>query len=76
MEDYVKKGERAFVWLAHYKHIDVVDAAANLDKLRGIGFNLDEIREMVGYYALNTPFSQARALTLNYSADTGEISND
>lgn len=51
------------VWLARFKHVDVVDSAVNLDKLRGIGFNYDEIREMVGYPLLNTEFSQARALT-------------
>lgn len=69
MEDYVGKHERINVWLARYKHVDVVDSAASLDKLRGIGFNLDEIREMVGYEALNTEFSQERALTKNYSSD-------
>lgn len=71
-DDYIK-GERAFFWIANFSHIDVVDSAASLDKLRGIGFNLDEIREMVGYEPLNTEFSQARALTLNYSTEgTGE----
>lgn len=71
-DDYIK-GERAFFWIANFSHIDVVDSAASLDKLRGIGFNLDEIREMVGYEPLNTEFSQARALTLNYSVEgTGE----
>ena len=37
------------VWLARFKHVDVVDSAVNLDKLRGIGFSYDEIRAMVGY---------------------------
>ena len=69
--DYVK-GERAFVWLAHYKHIDVIDAASNLDKLRSIGFTLDEIFEMVGYPALGTEFSTTRALTKNYAAEGEE----
>ena len=63
--DYIK-GERAYVWLARFKHVDVIDSANALDKLRGIGFNYDEIREMVGYEALNTEWSQARALTKNY----------
>lgn len=70
--DYIK-GERAFVWLARFKHVDVIDSANSLDKLRGIGFNYDEIREMVGYEALNTEWSQARALTKNYLTEgTGE----
>lgn len=68
-KDYIK-GERAFVWLARFKHIDVIDAANSLDKLRGIGYNFDEIREMTGYEALNTEWSQARALTKNYSTES------
>ena len=67
-KDYVA-GERAFVWLAHFKHIDVIDAANSLDKLRAIGFTLDEIFEMVGYPALNTDFSTKRALTKNYATE-------
>lgn len=71
--DYIK-GERAFVWLAHFKHIDVIDAANSLDKLRAIGFTLDEIFEMVGYPALNTEFSTSRALTKNYATEGQEES--
>lgn len=67
-KDYIK-GERAFVWLAHFKHVDVMDAAPQLDKLRAIGFTLDEIFEMVGYPALNTEFSTKRALTKNYTTE-------
>ena len=66
--DYLR-GERAFVWLAHFKHVDVMDAAPQLDKLRAIGFTLDEIFEMVGYPALGTEFSTARALTKNYTTE-------
>lgn len=66
--DYIR-GERAFVWLAHFKHVDVIDAANSLDKLRAIGFTLDEIFEMVGYPALNTEFSTSRALTKNYATE-------
>ena len=71
--DYVR-GERVFVWLAHFKHVDVVDAANSLDKLRAIGFTLDEIRELVGFHALNTEFSTARALTKNYTTEGMEES--
>ena len=67
-EDYVR-GERAFVWMSRFKHVDVIDSATSLDKLRGIGFNYDEIREMVGYEPLNTEWSQARALTKNYETE-------
>ena len=67
--DYCTKNEKVMVWLARFKHVDVVDSATNLDKLRGIGFNYDELREMVGYPVLNTEFSQARALTKNYGEE-------
>ena len=67
--DFCAKNEKVMVWLARFKHVDVVDSAVNLDKLRGIGFNYDEIREMVGYPLLNTEFSQARALTKNYGEE-------
>ena len=70
-QDYVK-GERIGFWLTRFKHIDPIEKASNLSQLRGIGFNLDEIRGMVGYPALNTEFSQARALTLNYAAEGTE----
>lgn len=71
--DYCRKNEKVMVWLARFKHVDVVDSAVNLDKLRGIGFHLDEIRGMVGYPLLNTEFSTERALTKNYG---GEGSNN
>ena len=67
--DYCAKDEKVMVWLARFKHVDVVDSATNLDKLRGIGYNLDEIREMVGYPLLNTEFSQERAMTKNYEEE-------
>lgn len=68
-DDYCSKNEKVMVWLARFKHVDVVDSAVNLDKLRGIGFHLDEIREMVGYPLLNTKFSTKRALTKNYGGE-------
>ena len=72
-DDYCSKNEKVMVWPARFKHVDVVDSAVNLDKLRGIGFHLDEIRGMVGYPLLNTEFSTERALTKNYG---GEGSNN
>ena len=66
--DY-QDGERALVWLARFKHVDVIDSANSLDKLRAIGFTLDEIFEMVGYPTINTEFSQTRALTKNYQTE-------
>jgi HK97 family phage portal protein len=70
-KEYIR-GERAFIWLARFKHTDVIDTADNLDKLRGIGFSFDEIRGMVGYEPLGTEWSQARALTKNYAVEGEE----
>ena len=70
--DYCLKGERAFVWLAKYKHRDALDAADKIDKLRADGWTLDECRELVGYEPLNTEFSTARALTKNYATEEGK----
>lgn len=64
--DYIS-GERIFIWLAKFRHIDVIDAAVNLDKLRSIGFTLDELFELCGYPQLHTEFSTKRVLTKNYS---------
>ncbi len=65
------KGERIWVDLSKYKHIDTIESAANLDKLRSIGFNFDEIRDMVGLEQLNTEFSRERVITKNYTNDLG-----
>lgn len=69
-EDYIK-GERIRVWLSRFKHIDVIDSAPQLEKLRGIGFTLDEIFEMVGYPTINNEFSKKRLFTKNF-AEEGE----
>lgn len=66
VDDYCK-GERVFIWLNKFKHVDIVDAAGNLDKLRSIGFTLDEIFELCGYPQLNTEFSTTRVVTKNYA---------
>lgn len=65
------KGERLWVDMTRYKHRDIVDCAIALEKLRGIGFNFDEIRELVGREALNTEFSQRRVITKNFGEDIG-----
>ena len=77
-DDYIR-GQRITMWLGNFAHKDLIDAAAGLEKLRGIGFNFDEIRQAVGYNALNTEFSRARALTKNFTTDeaeTGGSSNE
>lgn len=70
-EDSYLKGERIWIDMSRYKHRDLVESAANLDKLRSIGFNLDEIFEAVGREPLNTEFSQERVVTKNYTNEMG-----
>ena len=65
------KGERIWVDMSKYKHVDVIESAANLDKLRSIGFNFDEIRDMVGWEPLDTDFSRERVITKNYTNNLG-----
>ena len=71
MEDYVK-GQRITIWLGNFKHADLLDSASQLEKLRGIGFNFDELRNAVGYVPLNSDFSKERALTKNIGTTEGE----
>ena len=69
-EDYLK-GEKIWIDLTKFKHRDLVESAGNLDKLRAIGFSFDEIREAIGYEALNDDFGKERVITKNYTNDLG-----
>lgn len=73
-EDYLK-GEKIWVDMSKYKHVDIIESAANLDKLRSIGFNFDEVRTMVGWEELGTDFSQERVITKNYTDNLGGEEN-
>lgn len=64
-------GEYIWIDLSGFKHRDLVESANYLDKLRSIGFNLDEIRQAIGWEPLNTKFSQERVITKNYTNDLG-----
>lgn len=69
-EDYLK-GEKIWIDISQYKHIDIIQSAANLDKLRAIGFSFDEILKLVGWEPLNTEFSKERVVTKNYTNNLG-----
>ena len=69
------EGEKIWIDMSKYKHVDVIESASNLDKLRAIGFNLDEIFEMVGWEPLGTEFSKQRVLTKNYTNELGGDEN-
>lgn len=66
--DYLA-GEKIWIDMSGYKHVDIIESAGNLDKLRAIGFTLDEIFKMVGWEELGTEFSTQRVLTKNYAND-------
>lgn len=71
-EDSYLKGERIWIDMTTYKHVDIIESAGNLDKLRAIGFSLDEIFRMVGWEELDTEFSRQRVVTKNYMNDPNE----
>lgn len=64
-------GEYIWIDMSRFKHRDIIESAANLDKLRSIGFNFDEIRTAIGWEELGTDFSQERVVTKNYTNDLG-----
>lgn len=70
-EGFLNKNEKIIIDMSKFKHVDVIESAANLDKLRAIGFTLDEIFEMVGREPLNTEFSKQRVITKNYTNELG-----
>lgn len=74
-DSFLKKNERIWVDLSKYKHVDVIESAAQLEKLRGIGFSLDEIFELIGRQPLNTDFSQKRVITKNFTEELGGEEN-
>lgn len=70
-EGFLKKNEKIWVDMSKYKHVDVIESAAQLEKLRGIGFSLDEIFELIGRQPLNEEFSRKRVITKNFTDELG-----
>lgn len=70
-EESYLNGEYIWIDMSRFKHRDIIESAANLDKLRSIGFNFDEIRTSVGWEELNTDFSKERVITKNYTNELG-----
>lgn len=66
-EDYIERNERVIVFLARFKHIDIIDSADKLSKMRGDGWTLDEIFHLIGYPEMHTDFTTTRALTKNFA---------
>lgn len=70
-EESFLSGERIWIDISRYKHVDVIESADKLDKLRAIGFNFDEILRIIGWDELNNKFSQERYVTKNYMNELG-----
>lgn len=70
-QDYLERNERVIVFLARFKHIDIIDSADKLSKMRGDGWTLDEIFHLIGYPEMHTDFTTTRALTKNYATPEG-----
>lgn len=68
-EESYLAGDSMWIDMSRFKHVDIIESAANMDKLRSIGFTLDEIRTMAGWEALNSDFSTQRVITKNYTSD-------
>lgn len=62
--------------LSRFKHRDLIECATGMSTLRSIGFNLDELRESIGWEALNTEFSRSRMVTKNYTADESAVTGN
>lgn len=69
-KDSFFKGERIWIDMTKYKHVNVIESGDKLEKLRGIGFTLDEILELLGREPLNTSFSQERVYTKNFGNES------
>ena len=70
-EESFLSGERIWIDISRYKHVDVIESADKLDKLRAIGFNFDEILRIIGWDELDNKFSQERYVTKNYMNELG-----
>ena len=63
-----KKGNRIKVDTNNILHTDIMSVADAVDKLISCGsLNIDEVRALIGFNALNTEFSQQYWMTKNYS---------
>lgn len=71
-----EKDEKIWVDLSRFKHRDLIECATGMSTLRSIGFNLDELRESIGWEALNTEFSRSRMVTKNYTADESAVTGN
>lgn len=72
-EKQINDGEHIRINISKFKHVDIVDSASDLDKLRSIGFSFDEILDLCGLPKLNTEFSQMRVVTKNYTSNMEDL---
>ena len=62
-----KRGNKIVVDTTCVSHVDILDAAASVDKLISSGILcVDELRNLIGYNPLNSDFSRRHFMTKNY----------
>jgi len=65
-KDYLK-GERIMIDKFNMKHFDIMDVAGSLDKLTGIGFSHNDLREFLDLPIINEDWANEHNLTKNYA---------
>lgn len=75
-KDDFLKGDKIWIDMGRFKHVDIIESAGNLYQLRGIGFSFDDILELIGREPLNTEFSRERVVTKNYTEEISKGKNE
>jgi len=71
-EDFIK-GERIAFYKFVMRHIDIVDSASNLDKLKGIGYSHNDINRMLKLPTIDEPWANEHYITKNYGNVKGGV---
>lgn len=66
IEEY-KRGEKILINQTRFKHVDILDASYNADKLFAQGFTHDEISKFLGLEPTGEAWANKRFVTKNYS---------
>lgn len=74
--DQIKNGWAIEADTTCIKHIDIFDLASSIDKLIASGFlSIDEVRTKAGLRGLDTEWSRAHYMTLNYTTAESTVTN-
>lgn len=61
-------GERVLIDKTRMQHFDIIDSAASLDKLTGIGFSHNDIRRIINMPYIDEEWANVHNVTKNYAA--------